>query len=342
MDDDIRSPEHRAIIQDIRKTKVKCPECSYTCDEKMLQSHIAKHDSVTCGKCHKTLQLISLKGHMENVHGKTRLECIVCHRVYGSRDGLQRHIRMSHRPYKHLCKYCDMVFYPKEGYRSLCKEHILAEHCTTCLICEERFEKNDFRKHIDSVHSKPGALVCYICQKTFVNKDRRDYHIGKWHDASRRIQCDFCDKVFTEGYKLREHCAHKHKDKISNKTFPCGECDKKFATAMSLKLHVQRHKDKGAYFCDQCAKSFCSPSNLSQHMKSLSHRRLLTEDGKTKEIRDYLCETCGVGFGTKNHLNQHYRSMGHIQMVKGDITVDLKLRKRSYNLGKQSRSKEKK
>merc|ERR1719186_2583000 len=72
----------------------------------------------------------------------------------------------------------------------------------------------------------------------------------------------------------------------------CGKCGKRFASAGSLKLHLNVHKENKRYKCDVCEKGFSAPASL------INHKSLHT--GET-----FKCEYCDYSAVQKGNLKNH-------------------------------------
>merc|ERR1719427_2176787 len=72
----------------------------------------------------------------------------------------------------------------------------------------------------------------------------------------------------------------------------CGQCGKRFASASSLKLHLNVHKEDKPYKCDVCEKGFSAPASLTNHK--------LLHTGET-----FKCEYCDYSAVQKGNLKSH-------------------------------------
>ena len=83
----------------------------------------------------------------------------------------------------------------------------------------------------------------------------------------------------------------------SSKRSLCNDCGKTFATAGSLKTHINIvHKRILPYKCKFCVKAFYSSHHLQTHVNSI-HKRL----------KQFLCTECGRGFVLMQHLTRHIK-----------------------------------
>merc|ERR1719186_261630 len=72
----------------------------------------------------------------------------------------------------------------------------------------------------------------------------------------------------------------------------CGQCGKRFASAGSLKLHLNVHKEDKPYKCDVCEKGFSAPASLTNHK--------LLHTGET-----FRCDYCDYSAVQKGNLKSH-------------------------------------
>ena len=72
----------------------------------------------------------------------------------------------------------------------------------------------------------------------------------------------------------------------------CGRCSKMFRTYAGLKMHMQSHTGKWAFWCEMCKRGFTVKCNYVAHMAK--------HEGKT-----FPCDFCTKRFGTKFGLKQH-------------------------------------
>lgn len=82
------------------------------------------------------------------------------------------------------------------------------------------------------------------------------------------------------------------------KTVPCTQCDAKFGTERTLKIHMgQVHGIKDKLICPICSREFKVAGNLKQHIDTHS------------DYKRFICNYCGKGFhlpyNLKEHMNTH-------------------------------------
>ncbi|GMT13895.1 hypothetical protein PFISCL1PPCAC_5192, partial [Pristionchus fissidentatus] len=89
------------------------------------------------------------------------------------------------------------------------------------------------------------------------------------------LVCGECEKVYANADSLRKHKARVHEKRYSEtvreKRFACTEegCDKRFKTPGALKDHVNGHKGEPGYECSHCEKSFATRASYARHLLRL-------------------------------------------------------------------------
>ena len=77
------------------------------------------------------------------------------------------------------------------------------------------------------------------------------------------VSCDQCGRKFTDkGRAYKDHLDY-HK---GIKNYQCQICDKRFATAASLREHASQHSGMNTHACKICRKEFKRVQNVRQHL----------------------------------------------------------------------------
>ena len=150
-----------------------------------------------------------LKHHHQLKHDETCLKkpaaavCDLCHKSFGSKRTLERHIRRMHHPVSGVGT--DAVTYPVTDVGT--KRYL-------CSVCGLSFGSNPglnlhrHLKHGDTCLDNSTAAVCALCHKSFSSKRKLQHHISKKHrntmdvaavaEKRRRIKCSGRPMIFMD------------------------------------------------------------------------------------------------------------------------------------------------
>ena len=156
---------------------------------------------------------------------------------------------------------------------------------------------------------------CRGCEKKFIKREHMQSH-QKTHE----VRCSFCDKMFKNDQKLKEHTRMDHDEMICHVQCGGGQCIMKEAGNTHI---ANPHK------CNFCERVFPSKNTLSTHRADV-HRSF-------KPCRDinncpyqsgcfyshipvnlgkFRCFQCGEEFHTKNTMMIHRKIHGGVQECK--------------------------
>ena len=195
-----------------------------------------------------------------------------------------------------------------------------------CNKCEMQFDsKAMLKKHKKKLH---GRIV--KDRKIIATVECPDCKIKhKFLPEKVDLECDFCDKVFSNNICLKNHqrkihkfyclackeiftskillCRHKiEKHNLKSKTFKCDQCDKVYS-GYSAKIILQNHiisVHKGKIFqCQKCDKKFKCNTSLGRHVQAIH----TVKRGRSQ------CELC-----EKSFIN-HQKLKSHIESVHQDL-----------------------
>ncbi|XP_046408111.1 zinc finger protein 16-like [Ischnura elegans] len=252
-----------------------------------------------------------------NADGRDETEhrCTLCDKVYASKDGLRRHVKLHTRPKEFKCEVCGREFFWNcelrkhmdlhEGRKpyecSTCGKtfslrHHLNNHVTThtgvkpfkCDICDKRFSlKNNLKVH-SITHTDLRPYKCDICGKGYNNSGNLKKHLVI-HTNSRPYECKECGKRFNNGSTLACHRALH----AGVRSHCCEFCGKAFVLRQHLRSHMVIHSDVKRFMCEVCGKEFKLMSSLKTH--SILHSGL----------KPFTCDICGNSYNNKSNLKKH-------------------------------------
>ncbi len=112
-------------------------------------------------------------------------------------------------------------------------------------------------------------LKCEHCHKSFRTSNDLYKHKKRLHaevsglKSAYVVNCPQCGRKFTDkGRAYKDHLDYH----AGIKNYECHFCDKKFATASSLRDHATQHSDLATHACKICRKEFKRVQNIRQHL----------------------------------------------------------------------------
>ena len=168
----------------------------------------------------KLASIDSLKGHIRNVHKKTKPhQCNLCLKKFKKRHNLRRHV--------------DDVHHKLKSYQ--CEE----------AGCAAKFKSKDWlNNHVKTVHWKERSHACPQpgCSEKFGMKLNLRRHMMKVHNFEKPHSCleSDCDLRFEERRQLENHLRSVH----GAKKLACdiGNCTLTFLSTSGLNMHKKKHK----------------------------------------------------------------------------------------------------
>ncbi|PNF32602.1 hypothetical protein B7P43_G18095 [Cryptotermes secundus] len=170
------------------------------------------------------------------------------------------------------------------------------------------------------------VYTCNLCSQSFFNASTLKLHY-EIHLRERYQKCNICGKVFHDSHKLKKHVKihtesklyasgniykfhndnnngafdSPHNQKIQNR-FPAGHCsyrcklcNKSFANADILRMHVTTHTGNRLHRCVLCSKTFVDEYQFTQHL----HLHC--------EEKTHVCRLCNKCFSNINDFRTHTR-----------------------------------
>lgn len=155
---------------------------------------------------------------------------------------------------------------------------------------DEYVSNNKFYKEIQFLLPHVGPFQCNYCTKSFTDVYAFKFHTSR-HDGSKPFKCMVCPRELTH---KKEYVCHLRRH-TRECPFKCDTCDKSFPSKKEWHRHAIKHGSK-PYVCEQCADSFYTQHQLTNHMKNHNN------------IRDHVCTECGKGFTHRGLLRQHLQT----------------------------------
>jgi hypothetical protein len=205
--------------------------------------------------------------------------------------------------------------------------HVQGEHApdrcrVKCDGCEVTFHtRRMFHLHMQNSH-KEMCHECHECLQIFYSPLKLSAHYSMKHSnqGSSELQCNFCNKAYSNKNSLKAHIHLKH---VNEKVFACQVCPKTFSSPSNLKTHIRIvHLMERPYECSDCGKSYASEGGLLAHQSSIHgkgdrlkcdmcdmtfpYKSALTTHILNRHNRGtFICDECGMSHNTKESLRVH-------------------------------------
>ena len=274
-----------------------------------------------CQKCTKYFRTRKrLKLHVINKHGenakKSGYKCkFDCDLYFKTTIAKAEHELNEHKDGHKVCEFCKESF---PGLKALAS-HITYNHCkinddgkTVCILCNSflRVHKHAVKAHIMVTHFNCPDHKCSYCGRGFLAVSEMKSHIQTQH-VHQRYHCDKCAKIFKSITGLKRHIEIAHGEQ---KFIQCDQCDKTFTNDIVYKSHKKKHNAKPvetAFVCDLCGKSYKTKGNLKVHC--------ISEHSTPQEKAKYVvkCEypDCNFTGLARNQVKRHVEIV-HLKVKK--------------------------
>lgn len=250
----------------------------------------------------KHLRRAKLFQHIQYHMNPETFKCETCGKRCKNASNLKTHIQMIHsteEQKRHECPDCNQKF----GTLGQFKQHMLRhseDKTFTCETCHKCFPgRINLISHIRIVHEKRRQHVCEFCPRSFTAKVLWENHLAKDHPnetgmASKRVQCQHCDKSFANQISLRKHLSRVN---ITGEKFPCPHCDHASPNKLALRGHIDRNHNpkREPLVCSICEKHFKTSTTLSEHMAQHTGLSL------------YTCSFCPKTFNSNANRYSHQK-----------------------------------
>ncbi|XP_065215934.1 zinc finger protein 436-like [Planococcus citri] len=164
-----------------------------------------------------------------------------------------------------------------------------------CTTCNKRFNKIDYLKRHELMHSSEKLFKCSMCDKCFKDPSNKGRHERTVHGKGPRYCCAHCDENYARKGNLIIHIKSKHLPRQENE-YRCTYCHKTFVSKESWKYHHTTHSSNNdrPYRCSICCKGFKDSKTRTKHEKKVH----------VEEIRFY-CALCRKNYRYKYDLTRH-------------------------------------
>lgn len=250
-----------------------------------------------------------------------KYKCETCEKTFQTGTLLRRHQRTHSNEAQFVCPFCGRGFNHESNFAQHKLRHIKQQHLELnghpCKECGTHFTTAfALRKHM--VQHFPDDPV-YVAASEKV--DYFPHHLKDPASYPRRCEEPDCPYIASTYALMWSHYRNHYK------SYPCKECDRKFATATILKNHVDViHRKIRKYQCEYCQKTFAYQHKFKEHLhvhmgykgrecrycsKSFTHSsNLLVHERIHTQTKPYGCEICKSRFITTSALKKHQRTHG--------------------------------
>jgi len=282
------------------------------------------------------------ENHLENAQeeeeyktfvDKLRMKkCDLCDKTFVAKSKLLRHMRTGHKEKKpkggiiikkFICSICLKSFSSKErvifhikqhgGDHSQKSDEDLLSNFT--LDMPDKFSKEEDTSKVEDDINVPVSKACPFCKEVFEDvRNNPGKHQYSSHVLSHKYEnftCD-CNIVFETKRQKSQHVKIVHMGYIK-----CDLCHICVKNKKAHERHLQTHDDptENEILCDLCGEASPSKSHLTNHMKKVHGKGLLT------------CKICGKQLVSKSGLSTHKKThLGPEQCpICGDFFKQLKV-----------------
>ncbi|XP_005103572.1 uncharacterized protein LOC101847747 [Aplysia californica] len=202
--------------------------------------------------------------------------CSVCDRRFSTVGALNRHLKVN------------------AGSSGICK----------CKVCHRKFHSLfQLNLHVYKCHETKAKPTCFKCNSQLAHVRGLAQHLQKHHGClmnksqntptkSRTFKCVICGVYILNQPSIVAAHQRKH---ATTRPFQCGQCQARFLTRSSLKVHMAAHTGR-MFECDLCGLLF--KNKASRYYHKLTHQSLRG---------DFLCQVCGQQFEFQHKLLAHVK-----------------------------------
>ncbi|CAH1774255.1 unnamed protein product [Owenia fusiformis] len=183
-------------------------------------------------------QKYKLSVHVAAVHNRSRFECDVCNKRFGTAYYLKLHKKCHTEEEWYKCDHPD---------------------------CDKKYRMKASLKMHRITHGTERPYNCKFCKRGFWQKVNMIQH-ERVHTNERPFTCNMCDRSFKFKSQLTSH--QRFHSGGDEENLRCSTCYKIFSSKSSLTAHERIHTDGRPYQCGMCYKSFQRKDHLVRHVQA--------------------------------------------------------------------------
>ena len=213
--------------------------------------------------------------------------------------------------------------------KSECKKVHKKKKQFHCQECDKYFIlKGSLTAHNNEVHEKK-PFDCKKCDRSYTSERALKAHDERVHANSQKChkcnlsfyECDLCYSEFKTKVELEKHQSKVDKGR---KIYQCSICSACFMSKYGLKNHINTHKDRSKYECNNEIANLSHVCNTNHVNNSAVKRKLPDEQSFDEENRNeianqqeqkrfkimdpFICPFCQYNCDSQVDLNMHIRS----------------------------------
>lgn len=274
------------------------------------KSHFDKSRPYKCHHCdYRTGDKKKQDDHQDEYHKRlgAYIRCHYCGKFFDSRYSILLHFKT-----KHIDLNLQIPDFINE-VRTYRKPKALQ-----CRDCMQEFPNTESLAKHRKTHNKPVESICHHCGKLCKSKNSLNMHVYQRHSlVPKNVPCPECGSTFDTEYKMIVHRGNTHgKGKIN---FTCSHCGKGFFRAAEYQKHLVVHSDARPFGCSDCEKKFKTKNSLKIHRQNFHEYK---EEDRVK------CMICDGIFKSDRPLRTHLKRVHKLSLAQALASVGLPYKQR--------------